>query len=87
VENEPARITDPILVIGFIMAVFFLIMSSRSGGMTGVVMSVLAIVANTFVFIYAVTKLKRKIVCLSCGTKAQSINDKLCHNCGAPFSK
>ena len=85
-KNEPERKTDPVLIIGFIMAIFFLIMGSRNGGMVGIVMSVLAVIANSFVFIYAITRLKKK-TCISCGTKAQSANDKFCRNCGTPFTR
>ena len=86
-KNQPARQADPILIIVLFIGIFFLIMGSFNGGMLGVFMSSIAIIINLFSIFYAVMKLRKQIICPSCGVKARSVKDNFCRHCGAPYEK
>ncbi len=99
--NKPTRKADPILVIGFTILIVIMsigIFTPRATpemspmevyqlGMVKMVSGVLIMTGSIVMIIIAFIKLRKQNICPSCGTMAQSVNDKFCRKCGTPFAK
>lgn len=92
---------DPVLMIGYIMIAIFMVIGflTPKGNTTAspiiafdldmvrLVANILGLIVVIVLFIYWMNQIRKLRICPSCGTKAQSSDDKFCRVCGAHFSK